>query len=294
MTPMPALQKQSLAETALAARFPIRALEENDKQAALAYLSARPISTVIMSGWIHERGIVSEANRGTFYGYFDGDGRLDGVALIGRATMFETQNERALQEFAELAQSCETVRMVMGEEEKMEVMLRHFVRSNRKPRLLYHDLLYEFNGTTGVAHGVEGLRAATRENLEQVVAAHAQMVLTETGVNPLEEDADGFRERCGQRIDRNRVWILIRNGELIFKADVVAETAVAFYLEGMWVNPAQRRKGYGTLCFGELSANLLAKKKSLCAFVDNSDERAKRFYSRSGARCHGVFAKIYL
>jgi ribosomal protein S18 acetylase RimI-like enzyme len=291
---MPALQKQLLPEAALSACCPIRVLEESDKQAVLNYLSARPISTVIMAGWIHERGIVSEANRGTFYGYFDGDGRLDGVALIGRAAMFETQNERALQEFAELAKSCETVRMVMGEEEKMEVMLRHFVRGNRKPRLLYRDLLYEFNETISLVHGIEGLRAATQENLEQVVAAHAQMVLAETGVNPLEEDADGFRERCGRRIDRNKVWVLIRNGKLIFKADIVAETAAAFYLEGIWVDPAERSKGYGTLCFRELSAHLLAKKKSLCAFVDNSDERAKRFYRRSGARSHGVFAKIYL
>jgi len=291
---MPALQKQSLLEAGSSGCCPVRILEESDKQAALKYLSARPISKVIMAGWIHERGILSDGNRGPFDGYFDGDGRLDGVALIGRATMFETQNERALQEFAELAQACEKVRMVMGQKEKMEVMLRPFVRSNRKPRLIYHDLLYEFNGTNSLAHGIEGLRAATRENLEQVVTAHAQMVLAETGVNPLDEDADGFRERCGRRIDRNKVWVLIRNGELIFKADVVAETAAAFYLEGIWVNPAERSKGYGTLCFGELSVNLLAKKKSLCAFVDNSDERAKRFYGRSGARCHGLFAKIYL
>lgn len=291
---MPALQKEPLPEATLSGRSPIRVLDESDKQTALNYLSARPISTVIMAGWIHERGIVSEANRGTFYGYFDSDGRLDGVALIGRATLFETRNERALQEFAELAKTCDTVRMVMGENEKMEVMLHHFARSNRKPRLVYHDLLYEFNGTTGLAQGVAGLRTATRENLEQVVAVHAEMVFAVTGVNPLEEDADGFRERCGRRIDQNRVWVLIRNGELIFKADIVAETAAAFYLEGLWVNPAERKKGYGSLCFAEMSANLLAKKKSLCAFIDNSDERAKRFYSRSGASFHGLFAKVYL
>jgi uncharacterized protein len=291
---MPALQKDPLPEATLSGRSPIRVLDESDKQTALNYLSARPISTVIMAGWIHERGIVSEANRGTFYGYFDSDGRLDGVALIGRATLFETQNERALHEFAELAKTCDTVRMVMGEKEKMEVMLHHFARSNRKPRLVYHDLLYEFNGTTGQAQGIAGLRTATRENLEQVVAVHAEMVFAVTGVNPLEEDADGFRERCGRRIDQNKVWVLIRNGELIFKADIVAETAAAFYLEGLWVNPAERKKGYGSLCFAELSANLLAKKKSLCAFIDNSDERAKRFYSRSGASFHGLFAKVYL
>src|ERR1041384_7658815 len=107
---MPVLQEQPLPETALSGCCSIRILAENDKQAALNYLSARPISTVIMAGWIHERGIVSEANRGTFYGYFDSEGRLDGVALIGRATLFETQNERALHEFAELAKTCDTVR----------------------------------------------------------------------------------------------------------------------------------------------------------------------------------------
>ncbi len=294
MTPMPALQKQSLAKAARSDRSAVRVLDESDTQAALDYLSTRPISTVIMAGWIHERGILSEANRGTFYGYFDKAGRLDGVALIGRSTLFETQNERALQEFAELAKTCETVRMVMGEKEKMEVMLHHFARSNRKPRLVYHDLLYEFNGTTNPAQGVAGLRTATRENLDQVVAVHAQMVFAVTGVNPLEEDADGFRERCGRRIDQNKIWVLIRNGELIFKADILAETAAAFYLEGLWVNPAERNKGYGSLCFAELSANLLAKKKSLCAFIDDSDERAKRFYSRSGASFHGLFAKVYL
>ena len=89
-------------------------------------------------------------------------------------------------------------------------------------------------------------------------------------------------------MDINQEW------RTYFKADIVAETAAAFYLEGIWVNPAERSKGYGTSCFGKLSANLLAKKKSLCAFVDNSDERAKRFYTRSSARCHGLFAKIYL
>src|ERR1043165_9773234 len=167
MTPMPGLQKQPLPETALSGRCPIRALQERDRQAALNYLSARPISTVIMAGWLYERGIASEANRGTFYGYFDSDGRLDGVALIGRATLFETQNERALHEFTELAKTCDTVRMVMGEKEKMEVMLHHFARSNRKPRLVYHDLLYDFNVTTVLAQGVVGLRTATREYLEQ-------------------------------------------------------------------------------------------------------------------------------
>ena len=294
MTPMLALQKQTSPEAASSGRCRVRILDESDKQAALDYLSARPISTVIMAGWIHERGIVSDVNGGKFYGYFDGDGRLDGVALIGRATMFETQNELALQEFAELAQTCATVRMVMGEEKKMEVMLRNFAFSNRKPRSLCHDLLYEFNGTTNLPHSIEGLRVASRENLDQVVAAHAQMVLEETGIDPLDEDADGFRERCGRRIDQDRVWVLIENDELIFKADIVAETPAAFYLEGIWVNPAERNKGYGTLCFGELSANLLAQKKSLCAFVDDFNEPAKRFYNRSGARSHGVFAKIYL
>src|SRR4026208_2095608 len=57
---------------------------------ALSFLSRRPIHTVAMAGFIHDNGLVSALNRGTFYGCRNSGGELEGVALIGHATLLET------------------------------------------------------------------------------------------------------------------------------------------------------------------------------------------------------------
>ncbi|MBK6724934.1 MAG: hypothetical protein IPG58_17215 [Acidobacteria bacterium] len=45
-----------------------------------AFLSIRPVHTVVMSSFIVDNGIESELNRGRFYGYRNEVGTLEGVA----------------------------------------------------------------------------------------------------------------------------------------------------------------------------------------------------------------------
>ena len=52
-----------------------------------AFLAVRPVHTVVMSSFIADNGIVSELNRGKFYGYRNTAGTLEGVALIGHTTL---------------------------------------------------------------------------------------------------------------------------------------------------------------------------------------------------------------
>jgi tRNA modification GTPase len=68
----------------------------------LDFLSQRPLHTVGLVGFIRDNGLVSERNRGTFYGCRNRQGKLEGVALIGHATLMETTTDRALQAFADL------------------------------------------------------------------------------------------------------------------------------------------------------------------------------------------------
>ena len=58
----------------------------------LAFLAARPLHTVIMAGHIRDNGVVSAFNRGTFHAYRGLQGSLEGVALIGHATLMETRS----------------------------------------------------------------------------------------------------------------------------------------------------------------------------------------------------------
>ena|SRR5688500_14551003 len=74
----------------------VERLANSDAAEVIEFLSQRPIHTVAMMSLIHDNGIVSPFNRGTFYGCRDLKGQLEGVALVGHATLMETVSNRAL------------------------------------------------------------------------------------------------------------------------------------------------------------------------------------------------------
>ena len=76
----------------------VQQLSEEHRDEVLSFLAERPLHTVIMAGWIRDNGIVSPLNRGTFYGCRDLEGRLEGVALIGHATLFEAAGQEAAED----------------------------------------------------------------------------------------------------------------------------------------------------------------------------------------------------
>lgn len=96
----------------------VNELDAIHEREVLEFLSHRPIHTVPMVGFIKDNGLFSPLNRGIFYGCRNRDGQLEGVALIGHATLIETITDRATEALAERAQTCTTAHMIMGEKER--------------------------------------------------------------------------------------------------------------------------------------------------------------------------------
>lgn len=270
-------------------------LTEEDRDTALAFLAEHPVHTVIMAGWMIERGVESPEHRGTFYGCWNPHGVLEGVALIGRVTMFETRSDAALQAFAELASQHAAVHLIFAETAELRKFWRGYARNGQKPRMLCHELLYEKAAEPLEASEViSGVRKATLAEVKEVASAHAEIISEETGENPLEKDAEGFRRRCAERIEQGKVWILMKDGELIFKADIVTGTPEAIYVEGLWVNPGYRRMGYGEICWESLTCALGAETVSICGFVNAENDTARAFYEKVGCRLRASYDKIYV
>src|ERR1700674_2963497 len=80
-------------------------LNASHEREVMDFLGQRPIHTVAMIGFINDNGIVSPLNRGTFYGCRNLQGQLEGVALVGHATLMETTSDRALEALAQIAQT---------------------------------------------------------------------------------------------------------------------------------------------------------------------------------------------
>ena len=264
-----------------------------DEPEVFEFLSARTIHTVFMASLIRDNGLVSPHNRGSFYSCRDRYGRLEGVALLGHATVVEARSENSLALFARLARNCLNAHLIRGEQETISSFWKHYANSGQKPRLTCRELLFE-QRTAVTSEGESDLRPATLNDLDKVMAVNASMALHEAGTNPLQNDPGGFRSRTARRIEQGRIWVWNQDDRLIFKADVVAETPEVTYLEGVHIHAEERRKGYGLRCLANLSAMLLERTESICLTVNEKNKTAVQFYEKAGYEFHSNYETIYM
>ena len=269
-------------------------LTEDDRNEVLAFLAERPIHTVVLAGFIRDNGLVSPHNRGSFYGSRNSEGRLEGVALIGHATLIDARTARAMEGFAIVAQGFERAHMILGEKDKVEQFWNFYADEGQEMRVVCRELLFELRHAMEVREEVPGLRLATADDLDRVAPVQAAMAEDESGTNPLDVDPEGFRARCARRIEMGRVWVLEEDGKLIFKTDILADTPDVVYLEGIWVNPTERGKGIGRRCLRQLCQDLLTRTKSVSVLVNQENQRAHTYYRMCNFKMRGVYDSIFL
>jgi GNAT superfamily N-acetyltransferase len=274
----------------------VELLDDHAEAETLDFLGARPLHTVVMAGFIRDNGLESPFNRGEFYGCRNLRGQLEGVALIGHVILVEARTVSALKALACLAQGYPRAHMTMGEQEKVACFWSYYAEGGLPPRRLCRELLFEQRWLDEEeSHApVPGLRQATLNDLHLVMPAHAAMAYAESGVDPLEVDPSGFRMRLARRIEQGRVWVWIEHDRLIFKADVIADTPEVNYLEGVYVNPAERGKGYGLRCMAQLGRALLARTKALCLLVNEENQEAINLFYRAGYKVSSYYDTIFL
>jgi ribosomal protein S18 acetylase RimI-like enzyme len=269
-------------------------LMSGDEAEVLEFLAQRPIHTVAMMSLIHDNGLVSPLNRGTFYSCRDLNGQLEGVALVGHATLMETVSDRALAALAQVAQQCANTHMIMGEKERVADFWGHYAAAGRQQRLACREWLFEFSWPVEARESVAGLRRATPAELDLVMPVHAELAFAESGVNPLQTDPEGFRRRCLRRIEQGRTWVVIEDGQLIFKADVISRTAEVNYLEGIWVREDRRTNGSALRFMSGLMRRLLEDTKSICLLVNEANKLAQNFYRKCGFHFRATYETIFL
>ncbi|HEX8186362.1 MAG TPA: GNAT family N-acetyltransferase, partial [Blastocatellia bacterium] len=170
----------------------------------------------------------------------------------------------------------------------------YYSQRGRPARLCCRELLFELRWPMIVCEKPTGLRLATIDDLDLIVPAHAQCAFNDSGVNPLEVDPAAFRERCARRVEQERTWVWVEDGALLFKAEIITDTREVVYIEGVWVNPLERRKGYGLRSMSQLSRTYLMKTESVCLLVNEQFQAAQAFYKRAGYRLMGYYDTIFL
>jgi len=274
--------------------MPAKFLNDSSKPEVLDFLEQRPAQTAMLSGLIRDNGLSSDLNRGDFFGCRNEHGELEGVALIGHATLFEARSERALYSLANRAQNCTGTHMLMGEQDGVQMFWEFYAGRQAQMRKSCREHLLELRPPVELREEVPGLRLATAEDLDAIVPIHARMACEESGLNPLDIDPEGFRRRYLRRIQKQRSWVWMDSGSVVFKAEIVSQTPHVAYLEGIWVNPDNRSQGQGTNCVLQLSKQLLSRSESVCLFVNAENTSAITFYERMGFKDKESFDTIFL
>lgn len=269
-------------------------LKTSDEQEVLKFLKIRPVHTVVMTSFIRDNGMENAANRGKFYGYRNAYGTLEGVALIGHTTLVESRSADSLKAFALIARQTDVpIHLMMSDGSTIETFWRHFAGGNRSARKVCTELLFELNFPFLVQSREWDVRIAEASELEQIAVAHDEVAFSESGVSPMLKDRAGFLERCRRRIEQKRTFVVFESGKLVFKADIVAETAEVIYLEGIYVAPEYRGKGVGSSCLSKLSRKLMEKVENICLLSNVEFKSAHRSFVKAGFKntdcCQTIF-----
>jgi hypothetical protein len=103
------------------------------------------------------------------------------------------------------------------------------------------------------------------------------MAEAESGINPLDRDPIGFRQRCARRIEKGRVFVVVEDNELIFKADIQADTLGRFTSKVSLLISARRGEGFGRRCLTQLTHMLPAAHQIDLPVGERAIRRRTRF-----------------
>ena len=135
---------------------------------------------------------------------------------------------------------------------------------------------------------LEVARYSTVRDLDALVPACAAMHKEEVGIDPLERDAAGYRERIRELVDRKRSIVRVENGRIASKCEFSAVTDEAVQLMGVWTDPAFRRRGLAKKTLREVCGHLFRRGKHVTLFVNDFNTGAIALYESLGFERIGV------
>lgn len=141
-----------------------------------------------------------------------------------------------------------------------------------------------------------GVRFARRGDLDSVFWASAKMHAEETLEDPLERDADHFRRHVQHRIESDRTFVWINDHhQLMFKADVSAQSRYGAQISGVYTPPNLRGRGIATRAMYDICEMLFDRGfPRVTLYVNNENPSALRVYEKVGFGYHCDYQTIFV
>jgi hypothetical protein len=253
---------------------------EPDQKQMFEFCAREPVERVFLYD-------VASRHIGRFLAIADDDGSLTALCHLGTNLV---PSGEGCAVFASAA-SRAGARMIIGEERAVAELwaaaapLLPAPREDRPGQPVYAI-------TEPPAPGESGLRPATEDDLERLLPACAAAHREELGIDPLAFEADAFRWRTRDQIERGSSWLWLEDDVVLFKAEVSAWSADAAQIAQVWVDPEARRQGYASRGMRDLCRLLLETTPTVTLFVRAENAPAIRLYESIGMRRELTYRSI--
>lgn len=138
------------------------------------------------------------------------------------------------------------------------------------------------------------VRRVRPDELNILLPACVSMFTEEVGTSPLSGDGGAaYRSRVRDLVAGGRAFARVDGGEVVFKAEIGAVSERACQIQGVWVHPALRGRGYGTAGTAAVVSEALRSIAPVVSlYVNEFNGPARRAYDRVGFVSVGTFMSV--
>ena len=267
-------------------RWSIKSLSDDDGPGALAFLSRDPLINVYLISRLLEERFASSTQ------IVEVRHNRQPIVLASLATNVVLAGDRAVgEEIVEGAISVIAdriltrmlpVRAIISPADLVDRLWKRLQSRVDPPTVVrMNQPVYALSGRVDLPDLTQ-CRYSTMRDVDAVVPAAAAMHREEVGIDPLERDAAGYRERIRELIEKKRSVILCHDRMIVAKCEYSAVTPEAVQLMGVWTHPQFRRRGFGRELLREVCGHLSRKGKAVTLFVNDFNYPAVMLYESLG------------
>ena len=262
----------------------LRLLNDRDRHDVLELCDRDPVVNVFVSSRVHEAGLDPVRLGGQMWGFAPG-GKLTSACYAGANLVPVGATPAAATAFAGRARlqgrRCSSIVGPAEAVGQMWELLRPYWGRPREIREAQP--VMAISGPPRVAPDLN-LRRVRPTELDVLLPASVAMFTEEVGVSPLGADGGAaYRARVAELIALGRAFARIEDGRVMFKAEIGAVTPHACQVQGVWVRPELRGRGFavaGMAAVVQEALRTIAPVVSL--YVNDFNAPARAVYRKVG------------
>ncbi|MDT0213787.1 GNAT family N-acetyltransferase [Rothia sp. ARF10] len=139
------------------------------------------------------------------------------------------------------------------------------------------------------------VRPARADEVDIVLPAAAHMFTAEIGYPPYTGSSRSYRGSLAALIARGHTWVVVEDGEVVFKTDIGSLALGCAQLQGVWLAPHLRGQGLAVPMIASVMEQVMAGPAPLVSlYVNDFNAPALATYDRLGFAPVGEFTTVLL